>query len=106
MSDLRCRAGDMAFMVSGFNGFTGNLGRVVEVVRYYGEAHYKSGEVGYDCWLVVGNLVMQSGRPFCAFSRKLGVDGCIPDKFLRPIRPGEGADEMLLIAGKPAEVTA
>lgn len=30
----------------------------------------------------------------------------VSDRCLRPIRPGEGEDEMLRIAGKPTEVTA
>lgn len=77
---LRCRVGDLAMIVRS-NGGPKYLGRIVEVVA----------PCGRNGWYV---------EP-----KQDGFMG-VYDDHLRPIRPDEGEDEILRIAGKPEKVSA
>lgn len=106
---MNCKPGDLAVIVAPLHeGFDQNIGRIVEVVSYYGRGKYKSGVVRDNCWFVKGSLVTFTGANYCETSRKHGADGCIPDALLRPIRPqsDDATDEMVQLLGKPSEVTA
>jgi len=86
---MRCRVGDLAMVVRCSPGSEITLGHVCEVVEM--EIHPFTKEIG---WVV---------EPPCPN----GHD-CIVDAFLRPIRDAgdDATDEMVLIAGKPQEVSA
>lgn len=102
---LNCKAGDLAVVVRSQNGK--KIGRLVQVIRFFGVARFKSGAIHPDCWLVTtagSPLETYTGVYQCARSEELGADGCFPDAYLRPIRPGAGEDECLRYAGKPAPV--
>lgn len=93
---MNCKPGDLAIVVK--SEFC-NEGKIVTCIRLASDAdlaQYGYGSQGWVHWLVDRVISSGNGRP-CPF---------MPDKYLRPIRPGEGEDEMLRIAGKPTEVTA
>ena len=99
---MNCKPGDLAIVVKA-NRVPENVGRIVKVVRLVsrGEVLFSSGCVnGTAGWLVEGRV-----RSFLGFN---GNEGVFPDNCLRPIRdPGDDAqDEMLVLLGKPEQVTA
>ena len=90
---MNCRKDDLAFIASAsspaFAGIVGHVCRCVEQV-----SHPVSGEPG---WLI--DPPVQTDIGLC--------ENCL-DRVMRPIRPqsDDAFDEMLLIAGLPAEVPA
>lgn len=90
---MNCKPGDLAvFVRCSFPENVGKLVRIVDKLRCDPEE-----------WRVValGRLMTNAG-----FLTTPGQVVWADDPDLRPIRPGEGEDEMLLIAGKPEEVAA
>lgn len=76
---LRCKPGDLAMIVGGADP------------SYFGHVVLVEWQFDHDSWVVdpqpVGYVAVR-------------------DRNLRPIRPDDGEDEMLRIAGKPEEITA
>lgn len=94
MSELRCRPGDLAVMVK---SEAGNVGKIVTCVRLANDSDllpYGYQTCGIPHWVVDRDIPAINGRP-CPF---------VADMYLRPLRPGEGEDEMLTIVGKPEGV--
>lgn len=79
---MNCKPGDLAIVVSGSPAE--NVGRVITCLRWVRL-------FDIDFWYYEGALVFEGER--CP----LVADDC-----LRPLRPDEGTDEMLRIAGLPA----
>lgn len=77
---LRCKPGDLAIIV-----------RAAKDPRWYGRIVLVVAQFDHDSWVTDP---LPAG--FCS----------VRDTSLRPIRPGDGEDEMLRIAGKPEEITA
>lgn len=91
---MNCKQGDLAFHMGGeFGSKSPNLGKVVKCVRLLGRV---PGWCGMR-WEVEGALLVGA---------KGSVVSHADDAYLRPIRPGDGADETLTWAGKPQPVTA
>jgi hypothetical protein len=87
---MNCKQGDLAIVVSG-----AAVGFVVTCIeRYDGPWFEQDHAIGWRVDIPLPKLLGGSRQPF------------ILDSALRPIRPGEGEDEMLLLAGKPEGVTA
>jgi hypothetical protein len=83
---MRCRVGDLAILVQDKSGY--HEGAIVECVRLYEGPLQDSPNV--PCWVTTPILVDPDGII------------CRPcDDDLRPLRPDEGEDEMLRIAGLP-----
>ena len=82
---MNCKPGDLAIAVK---SVAGNEGKIMTCVRYIGEI---KGFEGKDHWEVDRLLPARMGGeyPFCR------------DSYLRPIRPNDGEDEIIRIAGKP-----
>lgn len=95
---MNCKPGDLAIVVSVKHGYENwAIGQVTRCVRFLGFSEGREGVIPDDCWEI---------EPLCG---PLGhVYSRISDSALRPIRdPGDDAiDEMVLIVGKPSEVTA
>lgn len=98
---MRCRHGDLAVIVGG--GIPQNLGRMVRVLR----------RCDAFAWAITGAdwevelLQTATTTRFSVFSDQPPGEVCLcKDSILRPIRDGEGADETLAWANKPAEVPA
>lgn len=89
---MNCKPGDLAVMVK---SGAGNEGRILTCIRFIGRV---SGYEGSDYWEVDKALTSK-------FGDKTRI---ARDSQLRPIRPqsDDATDEMVLIAGKPQEVTA
>ena len=88
---MNCKPGDLAVVVkSGLGGVDSWVGRIIKVIGLC------QGPAG-PCWTYEGARLSHPIYGDCE---------AVSDKCLRPIRPGEGEDEMLLLAGKPTEVTA
>lgn len=85
--NLNCKPGDLAVVVSGYP--ESNIGKVITVTRI---ATLTSAVLGFPCWEYEGHLDSTIG----------GRSGLVHDACLRPIRPGDGADETLDWAGLPA----
>lgn len=92
-----CKRGDIAIVSKGRS----NLGRVVTVVAHASreELEMAFSRGVYDegpFWRVDTNLrwVGPYGETLAPYA---------PDSHLRPLRPGEGEDEILRIAGKPVD---
>lgn len=92
---MNCKQGDLAIIVQ---SVCGNEGKVVKCLEYAGVFKCTSnGVVGfYDYWKTDTFITFEGGRR----------DNEIRDCVLRPIRPTDGEDEMLRIAGKPERMTA
>lgn len=102
---MNCKPGDLAIIV-GATKAPDNNGKIVEVVR-----PAVAGEVMFGLrvrpreasWIVrsIGSplTITLAGIPYQSHERPY------QDRFLRPIRPqpDDATDEMVLIAGKPAE---
>lgn len=86
---LNCKLGDLAVIV---RSDSGNEGAVVVCLEMYvgqwANGNYEAG------WLVDRWLPCRSG----------GQTRHVADRKLRPLRDGDGEDEMLRIAGRPADV--
>lgn len=84
---LNCKQGDLAVIV---RSVAGNEGKIVMCMRLVlGEKHLFKG----PRW--------QIDRPLPHST--LGAGWTVADCALRPLRDGEGEDEMLRIAGRPQE---
>lgn len=98
---MRCRVGDLAVIVCDEQPQK-DVGKFVHVR----EATW-SDDYGDPCWICdsAGDKLRYWAETRWRYAKK-GI--CIPDAWLRPIRdPGDDAtDEMVLISGKPQEVTA
>lgn len=81
---MRCKQGDLAFVVSGKDA-----GAVVKCLQMIGEVGQEK-----DVWETDKALAWNFGDFFMC-----------PDSILRPIRDNDGQDEMLRIVGKPEKVT-
>lgn len=97
---MNCQKGDIAYVAS-----SGPSAGVVRQVEHIWPA-------GFDGWLKDLGPIWSLDQDldvlevnFIGASRLAKTWTC-PDIFLRPIRGGEGEDEILRIAGKPQEVTA
>jgi hypothetical protein len=90
---MNCKPGDLAVIVRSHRGR--NVGRIVTVVRQHDPADSPRWLHVMPGWVVspVGTLVVHPNAK-CTWA---------PDAWLRPIRPDEGQDEMLRIAGRPVE---
>jgi len=99
---MNCKQGDLAIIVK---SWAGNQGKFVTCVRLDA---YRSGRECIDQYGVVSppEPVWETDRNLPAWDGSL--DNYIADSQLRPIRPqsDDATDEMVLIAGKPQEVTA
>jgi hypothetical protein len=96
---MRCRVGDLAVIV---RSRFGNEGRIVRCVRLYPAYQGRTDASKYNAWGVVGRMnsphYSAEDRVWCAAR---GIDAVVDDGYLRPLRPDEGTDEMLRIAGLP-----
>lgn len=99
MNGLRCKVGDMCIVVNDIE-MPCNNGALVEIVRVADPEDFSSPEFQWDCRAI--SSVRFNGEVFPSGTEGFGYR----DRELFPIRPGEGEDEMLLLAGKPTEVTA
>lgn len=91
MSELRCRAGDLAVIVRVSTEYHGHLiGRIIQVTEPY------FSEVG-ACW-----AWRYAGAPLVSANGNRVVG--IFDWELQPIRPSDEPAEILTLAGKPQEV--
>lgn len=92
---MRCRVGDLAFVV---RSVAGNEGKVVTCVEYVGDREFITRGNGVrrdvDVWRIDPPLVAWNGRP-CHY---------VADERLRPIRPEPGQDETIAWAGRPQEL--
>lgn len=93
---LNCKTGDLAIVVRG----PMNLGRVVTIIAPATRLEVEMALRGpfvhsSQIWRIDAPLLWGApfGDTYAAYA---------PDECLRPIRPGEGEDEMLRIAGLPA----
>ena len=87
---MNCKQGDLAIIV---RSMAGNEGKIVRCLRFVG---YVEGFVGNDRWEIDTKII--------SFKRVL--HNTTQDSWMRPIRPTDGEDEMLRIAGKPQRMTA
>lgn len=89
----RCKVGDIAVITNADN--KNNIGKFVTCEKYLGHipVQGKYGSRVREAWHVSGNATTWNGAGFLA----------VPDEWLKPIRDNDGEDEMLRIAGKPAE---
>lgn len=92
---MNCKPGDLAIIV---RSESGNHGCIVECITFYANAKFMGHRDHVNCWGVRGAL-RNPDRSWPAIRE--GVDGVIPDAWLRPLRDSDGEDEMLRIAGKP-----
>ena len=95
MSELRCRVGDLAYIVAPGRPADGFI---VKCVRFLGTAP----SIGVDGIQVSARWRLDRYVP--AFNG-VPTNSC-PDSQLRPIRPSDEPDEILTLAGKPQEVAA
>lgn len=79
---MRCRPGDLAVITTSQHG---NVGCLVRVMCRSAEPLLPSWWCEALCWVKDG----------WGFSHAPGTHGECPDAWMRPIRPGEGADETL-----------
>jgi hypothetical protein len=92
---MNCKQGDLAVFV---RSEAGNEGVIVRCLRLATTKELADNLFPVDVprWVVDRGINTTWGR-FLPFAS---------DKSLRPIRPGDGEDEMLRIAGKPQDVVA
>lgn len=96
---MNCKPGDMAIVV---RSHSGNEGRVVEIVAYYGYAKFHDGSAFSNCWLVKGRL----NGGICFTASLFGADRLFPDSYLRPLRPDGITDEEVRDLYQPEGITA
>lgn len=96
---LRCKPGDLAFIV---RSYCGNEGKIVRVVKLVGERllEFQDGRIErfHDCWQVDPPMMSWNGR----------TADKIADCCLRPLRGDPSGKEVqdLYSLPKPQEVTA
>ncbi len=100
---MNCRKGDLAYIVG-----HGYYGHFVTVLRWMPDGSQSLPD-GYPC--VGGGWLVEKASgffdaPLERGGRRRTKHGVLEDKWLRPIRPGEGDDETLTWAGKPEGVSA
>ncbi len=100
---LRCRPGDLAVIV---RSRFGNEGAIVQCVTLFPQ--YKGRDDFYHAAVWGVRCATRLKRPSWTknddeWCKSRGFDNVVRDIDLRPIRPSDGTDEMLLIAGKPTE---
>jgi hypothetical protein len=90
---VNCKPGDLAVMV---RSMAGNEGKIVRCIRVIGAMRLvsKTGVVVSDLTWEIEPQILNWKGDLISFAH----DGC-----LRPIRPNDGEDEMLTIAGHPTE---
>lgn len=97
---MNCKPGDLAIVVN--CEFHENIGRLVQVLWGASMSGRHEGKPGW--------LIQSEGRPLrChlnAGGTGLREQTRALDENLRPIRPSEGDDETLALAGKPEQVAA
>lgn len=91
---MNCRKGDIAIAIY---SEAGNEGKIMQCLEYIGSL---PGQAHNDLWLV--DAPMHYVRP----SGDEGDDCYFPDSYLKPLRGGDGVDEMVRIAGRPERVEA
>ena len=93
---MNCKQGDLAIIV---RSFAGNEGKIVRCLKFIPSMKWrqKNGPpLVFDSWETDFTTAGWGGD----------VHNKIQDRQLRPIRPTDGEDEMLRIAGKPERMTA
>ena len=95
---LNCKPGDLAIVV---RSKAGNEGKIVRCLKFVGKPPWGSADRFHsDCWRVEGSLA----AIYEGTGKEAPFDGHISDSRLRPIRDGDGEDEILRIAGLPAPI--
>ena len=94
---MNCKPGDLAVVVQSDTGI--NLGKVVQVVCLHDSETHDLDGVSFrrpqgPRWVIDPALRASDGRPLFTYK----------DIGLRPIRDQPGEDEMLRIAGNPANI--
>lgn len=90
---MNCKQGDLAVFV---RSTAGNEGKIVTCVEFLGPRRLKWPDNVVrksPCWKIDRLLIGCKGD----------LTDIVADEFLRPIRGGEGMDEMIRITGKPKE---
>lgn len=109
MSELRCRAGDIAYIIND-SGCPENNGRLVQVNRlspipweWDSRPHWEITAIGDPL-----KVLQIDARNWPTGGFEMSMNAEQPDDELLPIRdPGDDAvDEILTLAGKPKEVVA
>ena len=112
---MRCRLNDVVMVVRSEMGNEGRFGRIVG--RAVVGMKLPGCVIVYDTddWLVEGSFRTADENIMSIFGAEVARWDSdernvsllpFPDASLRPIRPGEGADESLTWAGKPQPVEA
>lgn len=101
-----CKSGDLAFIIRAM--VTPEiLGHIVEVVGFYkGETYGGTGELVWEVKYPDGRDILSSqliGGPCGHVRKSFQKSRAIADICLRPIRPSEKEDEMLILTGLPVE---
>lgn len=106
---MRCRVGDLAVIVGAASKREAeDLGKFVQIVGRGSDWSYWDKETSHY-WAVEsasGPLWAETPHTFMGiryprWDRSMDIE--IEDAKLRPIRPDEGTDEMIRIAGRPVE---
>ena len=100
----RCRPGDMAFILHGLN-----TGKIVQVVRAHTRGEIICGSTWEHDATCQQWVIKSAGTPLhCVFASDGREANGLPvivigDRWLKPIRPGNGVDEALRAIGKPSK---
>jgi hypothetical protein len=94
---MNCKQGDMAVVIK---SMAGNEGKIVTCLKFVGKDLIGVRANADDFWLVDKqmNCINNGGGPG-TMTAPYARDHC-----LRPLRPSDKVDEMLLIAGLPNKV--
>lgn len=92
--------GDIARIVGAAPGEEQDLGKIVAVGP---REHDYEGALYWQCTSLSGPLTFHWFDGADILEQDQGLGASIPDEYLKRIRPSDGEDEMLRIAGKPAE---
>lgn len=58
----RLQVGWLALVINSYSGL--NIGKVVELIRYYNEVEFDDGSIWKNCWLVSGiDILSSDGSP-------------------------------------------
>jgi len=99
---MNCKQGDIARIIH-IQHLPKAEGHLVEVLRrdtLWNQEHVPAWACKTLSRLPCMAAESRGEKPF-AYSAPAGIECVIPDAYLRPIRPGDGADETLQWAGKP-----
>ncbi len=99
---MRCKPGDLAVMCGSITT-PENVGiflRVTELDPF--DRMWRFEDASRPVQFYIGKKKCECFRS----SAEAGGNAWIPDRELRPIRPGDGADETLVWAGRPERVEA